>query len=107
MIASWRQYLLAKLGMTLASARGYTDVVRPFLAARDDGGCVRLDGAGAAEINAFILECTPRFTPKTMQRLASALRSFFSYAFMSGLVGTDLSGRCRAWRAGPRSCRSS
>jgi integrase/recombinase XerD len=91
-IASWRQYLLAERGMTPASARGYTDVVRPFLAARDDGSCVRLDGAGAAEINAFMLECAARFAPKTMQRLASALRSFFSYAFMSGLVDTDLSG---------------
>ena len=33
-----------------------------------------------------------RFAPKTMQRVASALRSFFSYAFMTGQVDTDLSG---------------
>jgi site-specific recombinase XerD len=91
-VAGWRQYLLAERGMTPAAARGYTDVVRPFLAARDDGGCVRLDGLGAAEISAFMLGSAPRFAPKTMQRLASALRSFFSYAFMTGLLDTDVSG---------------
>src|ERR1039457_4843741 len=71
-IAGWRQYLLGERGMTPA----------------------------AAQINAFMLESAQRFAPKTVQRLASALRSFFSYAFMTGLLGTDLSGavpgvRCR------------
>ena len=99
-IAGWRQYLLGERGMTPAAARGYADLVRPFLAARDDGSCVQMDGAGAAQINAFMLESAQRFAPKTVQRLASALRSFFSYAFMTGLLGTDLSGavpgvRCR------------
>jgi site-specific recombinase XerD len=91
-IAGWRQYLLAERGMTPAAVRGYTDVVRPFLAARDDGSRVQLDGTGAAGINAFMLESAQRFAPKTMQRLASALRSFFSYAFLTGLADTDLSG---------------
>ena len=44
------------------------------------------------EINAFMLESAARFAPKTMQRLASALRSLFRYAFLTGLLDTDLSG---------------
>jgi site-specific recombinase XerD len=91
-IAGWRQYLLAERGITPASARGYTDLVRPFLATRDDGDRVQLDGTCAAEINAFMLEYAQRFAPKTMQWLASALRSFFGYAFLTGLLDTDLSG---------------
>jgi integrase/recombinase XerD len=92
MLAGWRQYLVAERGMTPAAVRGYTDVVRPLLAGRDDGCSVRLDGLGSGEINAFMLGCAQRFAPKTMQRLASALRSFFSYAFMTGLLDTDVSG---------------
>jgi len=91
-IAGWRQYLLGERGMTPGTVRGYTDIVRPFLEARDDGSCVRLNEAGAADINAFMVEATARFAPKTMQRLASALRSFFSYAFLTGLTDTGLSG---------------
>jgi site-specific recombinase XerD len=99
-IAGWRQYLLGERGMTPAAARGYADLVRPFVAARDDGSSVQLAGTGAAQINAFMLGSTARFAPKTVQRLASALRSFFGYAFLTGLLDTDLSGavpgvRCR------------
>jgi site-specific recombinase XerD len=39
-----------------------------------------------------MLEYAQRFAPKTMQWLASALRSFFGYAFLTGLLDTDLSG---------------
>jgi integrase/recombinase XerD len=92
LIAGWGQYLLAERGMTPASARGYTDPVRPFLAARDDGSSVQLGEVGAADVNAFMLESAQRFAPKTMQRAASALRSFFSYAFLAGVLDTDLSG---------------
>ena len=91
-IAGWRQYLLAERGMAPAAVRGYADLVRPFLVARDDGSRVQLDGAGAAQVNAFMLESAQRLAPKTVQRLASALRSFFSWAFLTGLPGTGLSG---------------
>lgn len=46
MIAGWRQYLLAERGMTPGTVRGYADIIRPFLDARDDGSCVQLDEAG-------------------------------------------------------------
>jgi integrase len=39
-----------------------------------------------------MLKYAQRFAPKTMQWLASALRSFFGYAFLTGLLDTDLSG---------------
>jgi integrase/recombinase XerD len=90
--AGWRQYLLAERGMTAETVRGYADSVAPFLARRDDGHRVDLDGIGARDINEFLLGCAPRLAPKTMQRTASALRSFFSYAFSTGLADTDLSG---------------
>lgn len=91
-IAGWRQYLLAERGMVPGTVRGYTDLVRPFLDARDDGERVLLDGTGARDVNAFMLENTGKYALKTLQRLASGLRSFFAWAFMTGLMSTDLSG---------------
>jgi integrase len=59
-VERWRQYLLAERGMTPASARGYTDVVRPFLAARDDGSSVRLPKfLTPQQVQAMISACDP------------------------------------------------
>jgi site-specific recombinase XerD len=91
MLAAWRRYLLAERGMTPEAARGYVDPVRPLLAARDDGNRVRLEDLGAREISDFMLGRARRYAPKTMQRLASALRSFLGWAFMTALMQADLS----------------
>src|SRR5260370_24234376 len=91
-VAGWRQYLLAERGMTPAAVRGYTDVVRPFLAARDDGGCVLLDGLGAAEISAFMLYSAHRFATKMLQMRVSAPRRSFSYGSMQSKPDTDKHG---------------
>ena len=91
-LASWREYLLAVKALTPESARGYLDAVRPLLVGIERGRLIDLEEIGQVQINEFVLECGRRCAPKTVARVASALRCFLGYAFMRGMTSQDMSG---------------
>jgi len=86
----FRDYLLAERGLTPESARGYVDLVAPFVQARVHGEVLTVDDLGAVDVSEFMLAQAGRFSPKTMQRLASALRSLLGFWHLRGDLALSL-----------------
>jgi integrase/recombinase XerD len=92
LLRSYRDYLLGERGMGARSVRGYLDLVGPFV-----DRCVRGDKSDlgeltAGEVTSFLLAESRRLSPKTVQRLASALRSLLGYWHVHGMIDTPLAG---------------
>jgi integrase/recombinase XerD len=68
------------------------DLVAPFVAGRVRGERLPLEDLGAGDVSEFMLARAGRFSPKTMQRLASALRSLLRFWHLKGDLATSLVG---------------
>src|SRR5436190_14216942 len=53
LLGRYRCYLVTERGLAAATARGYADMVRPFLAGRQEAGGLGLGQLTAAEVTAF------------------------------------------------------
>jgi integrase/recombinase XerD len=91
-LSGFRAYLLRERGLVPAAARGYVDLVAPFVAGRVRGERLALEDLGAGDVSEFMLARAGRFSPKTMQRLASALRSLLRFWHLQGDLATSLVG---------------
>lgn len=86
LLERYRRYLLVERGLGIAVAHGYVDAVGRFVA-----GCVNADGVtfrppAAGDVSAFMVAESRRITPKTAQRVATALRSLLRYWHLKGLI---------------------
>jgi integrase/recombinase XerD len=86
LLEGYRRYLLVERGLGIAVAHGYVDAVRRFVA-----GCVNADGVtfrppASGDVTAFMVAESRRITPKTAQRVATALRSLLRYWHLEGLI---------------------
>ena len=68
-------------------ARGYVDSVASFVAVHAGGGGAGLRDLGAGDVTAFMTAESRRLAPKTVQRLATALRSLLRYWHLQGMTG--------------------
>jgi integrase/recombinase XerD len=89
LLEGFRCYLLAERGVQPKVARGYVDLVRPFVAGH------AVPGAGvapltAAHVTSFLVAGSRRLAPKTAQRLATALRSLLRFWHLQGLISGPL-----------------
>lgn len=89
LLERYRCYLLGERGLQVKVARGYLDMVRPFVAR-----CV-VEGADpgrlvAGDVTAFLAAESRRLAPKTAQRLATALRSLLRFWHVEGLISGPL-----------------
>lgn len=89
LLEEYRGWLLAERGVQVKVARGYLDLVRPFVArhAAADAGLGRLS---AADVTGFLTSESRRLAPKTAQRLATALRSLLRFWHVQGLTSGPL-----------------
>lgn len=83
-------WLLTERGVGVKVARGYVDAVRPFVVAHTVSGDAGLRELGAGDVTGFMLAQSRRLAPKTVQRLASALRSLLRFWHVRGLIGGPL-----------------
>jgi integrase/recombinase XerD len=90
LLERYRGYLLLERGLEVRAARGYLDLVRPFIAGHAGTGGEELRRLTAAEVSAFLVAESRRLSPKTTQRLASALRSLLRFWHVQGLIGGPL-----------------
>ncbi|MCU1684507.1 MAG: integrase [Amycolatopsis sp.] len=90
LVERFRGYLLAERGLTDAAARGYIELIRPFvvICARRNG--VGLDELTPGEVTSFMVSESHRLAPKTLQRLASALRSLLRFWYVDGVLAVSL-----------------
>jgi site-specific recombinase XerD len=90
LLGRYGEYLLGTRGLTAASARGYVDMVRPFVASRlvDD----ELDWAGlqAADVHRFVLTACRGRSIGSAKLMTTALRSVLGYAHVEGLISVPL-----------------
>jgi hypothetical protein len=87
-LRSYRDYLMQR-DMVSGSVRGYLDLVGPFVEhhAGDGAG---LRGLTAGEVTSFLVAESRRLSPKTVQRLASGLRSLLRYWHVRGVIDAPL-----------------
>ncbi|HET6951745.1 MAG TPA: tyrosine-type recombinase/integrase [Acidimicrobiales bacterium] len=87
----YRAYLVEERGLAAGTIAGYVHVARRFLAARAaDGGELRLDELGAAEVTEFVLaECASR-SVGSAKYIVCGLRSLLRYLYVAGHIETEL-----------------
>ncbi len=90
LLERYRRYLLGERGLGAPTARGYVDLVRPFVAARARNAEVDLADLSAADVVGFVLTVSGARTPKTAQRTVSALRSLLRFCHVEGLLAVPL-----------------
>src|SRR5487761_1263903 len=89
LLERYRCYLLAERGLQVKVARGYIDLVRPFVA-RYAGTRSEVAQLTAGEVTGFLVAGSRRLAPKTAQRLATALRSLLRFWHLQGLISGPL-----------------
>jgi integrase/recombinase XerD len=90
LVERYRCYLLGERGLQARVARGYIDLVRPFVTAHVASGQAGLRELTAGEVTAFLVAESRRLAPKTVQRLATALRSLLRFWHLQGLISGPL-----------------
>ncbi|MGH3792100.1 MAG: tyrosine-type recombinase/integrase [Pseudonocardiaceae bacterium] len=90
LLERYRGWLLTERGLGVKVARGYVDLVGPFVAAHAVGGEAGLRELGTGDVTAFMIAESRRLAPRTVQRLASALRSLLRLWHVQGLIGGPL-----------------
>jgi len=93
LVERYRRYLLIERGLTAGTARGYVDLVRPFIESRTDpaGGLVLWE-LTAADVLGFVLSQSDRRSRKSAKLLVSALRSLLGYLHVQGVIARPLAG---------------
>jgi integrase/recombinase XerD len=90
LLGRYQRYLLTERGLVTATARGYADMVRPFLAGRQQAGELALAGVTAAEVTAFVLATCPGMRKGSAKLTVTALRSLLGFLHVEGLISEPL-----------------
>jgi site-specific recombinase XerD len=92
-VCDFRRFLLAGKGASAATRECYVRHVRAMLAeACDTAGTVDLGSLPATWVRSYITRLGGRYAPASLKLIATAVRSFLRYAWLSGWTATDLAG---------------
>jgi site-specific recombinase XerD len=86
----YRGYLIVERGVGVKTARGYLDLVRPFVASCACGDGADVQNLTAGDVTSFLVSESHRLAPKTVQRLATALRSLLRFWHLDGVLEGSL-----------------
>ena len=87
----YREYLLAERGLTAGTARGYVDLVRPFVSSRERGnGEIDLAGLTPQDVLGFVLADCQRRPRRSAKLMVTALRSLLRFLHVEGLIDRPL-----------------
>lgn len=90
LLEQFRSYLFDTRGLAATSARGYVDMVRPFVAARATADGLDWTGLTGAEINAFVCRACRHRSRGSASLLVVALRSLLNYLHLEGFLARSL-----------------
>jgi integrase/recombinase XerD len=90
LLGRYRRYLVTERGLAVVTARGYADMVRPFLAGREEADGLALADLTAAEVTAFVLATCPGKPKGTAKLTVTALRSLLGFLHVGGLISEPL-----------------
>ncbi|MDN5769180.1 MAG: tyrosine-type recombinase/integrase [Humibacillus sp.] len=86
-------FLVVDKGVSPATQMCYARHVRTFLVSlAGPDGDVDLRGVAAWQVRAFVTGLGRRYAPESMKLIATAVRSFLGFAWMTGRTATDLTG---------------
>lgn len=102
LLERYREYLISERGLVRETARGYVDIVRPFVRSRvgPDGELVLRDLV-AADVLGFLLSESRWRSRKSAKTLVTALRSLLGWLHAEGRIARALAGAVPAvagWR---------
>jgi integrase/recombinase XerD len=93
LLERYRRYLTIERGLTAETARGYVDVVRPFVESRvNAAGRLELRELSAADVLGFLLSESGRRSRKSAKMLVTGLRSLLGFLHVEGLIARALAG---------------
>jgi integrase/recombinase XerD len=79
LLGRYREYLIGERGLTLGTARGYVDFVRPFVATRLRGEVLEFAGLTAGDVTGFILLACPGRAVGSAKLIVCAVRSLLRW----------------------------
>ncbi len=90
LIEQFSQHLVNERGLSNTANDRYCGLASEFLAKRFRGKKIRLRKLSAKDVYDFTLSYSRRVRPKTAALAVSALRSFFRFLLLDGLITIDL-----------------
>jgi site-specific recombinase XerD len=91
LLVRYRDYLLAERGLMAGTARGYVDLVRPFVASRlDRSGELELASVTPSDVLGFVVAECRRCPRRQAKLMVTALRSLLGFLHYEGLVARPL-----------------
>jgi len=92
-VSDFERFLLAGKGVSAATRECYVRHVRAMLAgACDATGMVDLGSLPATWVRSYVTRLGDRYAPASLKLIATAVRSFLRYAWVSGWTAADLAG---------------
>lgn len=90
-VGDFERFLVAGKGVSAATRECYVRHVRPFLAeVVDTAGVVDLGGVSAQQVRSYVTQLGYRYASESVKLIATALRVFLGFAWMSGWTRCDL-----------------
>jgi len=89
-VEQFRRYLLRDRALAEATLQGYCAPVRLFLCACFGTGQVECDRLSVKDVHEFVLHHARNRTPKSIQLMLTALRSFLRFLYLRGLISVPL-----------------
>jgi len=90
LLGRYQRYLVTERGLAVVTARGYVDMVRPFLAGREEASGLALVDLTAAEVTALVVAACPGKPKGTAKLTVTALRSLLRFLHVEGLSSGPL-----------------
>jgi site-specific recombinase XerC len=111
LLMRYAEYLRRERGLSEVTITGYLPFARALVSERPQGGSAGPGRLRPEDVRDFLISRVRRMAPRRAQLMASAVRSFLRYLFLSGELETDLAlavPTVRQWRLSsvPRHIRS-
>ena len=92
-VSGFERFLLAGKGVSAATRECYVRHVRVMLAEVCDAtGTIDLGSLPATWVRSYVTQLGGRYAPASLKLIATAVRSFLGYAWVSGWTAADLAG---------------
>ena len=94
----FEHFLTADKGLSVTTRECYVRHVLAFLTeVGDPVGVVDLGGVSAQRVRSYVTDLGGRYAPQSLKLIATAIRSFLRFAWMSGWTAGDLRPRSVWW----------
>lgn len=90
LLERYRSHLTGERALSVGTARGYIDAVRPFVAGRLRGNELDLHTVTARDVNAFVLAACAGKTRGPAQLVVTGLRSLLRFLHVEGMIEAPL-----------------